>query len=83
MAGERMALDEFVEISAVCTHPDHTGRGFARHLMTLLINSIFDRGFTPFLHVGPKNARARGLYESLAFTDRAEIPLLGVTRKPS
>jgi predicted GNAT family acetyltransferase len=29
MAGERMALPGAVEISAVCTHPDHLGKGLA------------------------------------------------------
>src|SRR5687767_10695669 len=33
MAGERMRLDGYQELSAVCTHPDHTGRGYAQRLL--------------------------------------------------
>ena len=34
MAGERLQIDEFIEISAVCTHPDYRGRGYGAALMT-------------------------------------------------
>lgn len=33
MTGERMKVDGFEEISAVCTHPDFTGRGCAAQLV--------------------------------------------------
>ena len=75
MAGERMRLDGYQEMSAVCTHPDYTGRGHAQHLLSLLCRRAFDRGFTPFLHVFPDNARAIGVYRRLGFTDRTMLPL--------
>jgi ribosomal protein S18 acetylase RimI-like enzyme len=75
MAGERMRLDGYQELSAVCTHPDYTGRGYAQRLLGFLCNSAFDRGFTPFLHVYADNARAIGVYRKMAFVDRAELPL--------
>ena len=75
MAGERMRLDGYQEMSAVCTHPDYTGRGYAQHLLSLLCRRAFERGFTPFLHVYPDNARAIGVYRRLGFTDRALLPL--------
>ena len=34
MAGERMTLAGFVEVSAVCTHPDYRGRGYAKQLVS-------------------------------------------------
>jgi ribosomal protein S18 acetylase RimI-like enzyme len=74
MAGERMRLDGYQELSAVCTHPDYTGRGYAQRLLALLCNSAFDRGFTPFLHVYADNTRAIGVYRRMAFVDRAVLP---------
>jgi ribosomal protein S18 acetylase RimI-like enzyme len=74
MAGERMRLDGYQELSAVCTHPDYTGRGYAQRLLGVLCNSAFDRGFTPFLHVYADNARAIGVYRRTSFTDRRVLP---------
>ena len=74
MAGERMRLDGYQELSAVCTHPDYTGRGYAQRLLGVLCNSAFDRGFTPFLHVYADNTRAIGVYRRLSFADRAILP---------
>ncbi len=74
MAGERMRLDGWQELSAVCTHPQYTGRGYAQRLLARLCNSAFDRGFAPFLHVYTDNARAIGVYRKLGFVDRATLP---------
>src|SRR5271166_2378081 len=51
MAGERMRVPGHTEVSAVCTHPEHTGHGYGRILMTEVMRRIFSRGETPFLHV--------------------------------
>jgi ribosomal protein S18 acetylase RimI-like enzyme len=51
MAGERMKVPGYTEISAVCTHPDHVGKGYARVLMSELMRQIRERGECPFLHV--------------------------------
>jgi GNAT superfamily N-acetyltransferase len=72
MAGERMHAGSFHEISGVCTHPDHQGRGLARQLMLALIRRQMLRGETPFLHVMSHNAGARRLYERMGFRDRRE-----------
>ena len=74
MAGERMRLDGYQELSAVCTHPDYTGRGYAQRLLANLCNSAFDRGFTPFLHVYADNERAIGVYRKMNFVDRTVLP---------
>ena len=74
MAGERMRLDGYQELSAVCTHPDYTGRGYAQRLLGSLCSSAFDRGFTPFLHVYADNGRAIGVYRRMAFVDRSVLP---------
>jgi predicted GNAT family acetyltransferase len=72
MAGTRMALDEFTEISAVCTSPDARGAGHARSLMLTLMGQIAAEGRTPFLHVKTENG-AKIVYEKLGYTVRREI----------
>lgn len=81
MAGERMRFDGHQEISAVCTHPDYTGRGHAQRLVATLTNDILDGGRVPFLHVAHQNVRAKALYERLGYTMRADIPLVAVRRE--
>jgi predicted GNAT family acetyltransferase len=79
MAGERMRPAGATEISAVCTHPDFTGRGFARALMTPLLADAFAAGRRPMLHVKTENG-AKRLYERLGFTVRHVMRLTIVTR---
>lgn len=78
--GERMGMDEFQEISAVCTHPDFNGRGYARHLLAWLSNDVLDRGRTPFLHVAHENHRAKQLYERGGYRDRRDIGFWSLRR---
>lgn len=80
MAGERLELDGLVEISAVCTHPAHTGRGYAAALMRVLMEGIGSRGAVPFLHVSDHNRRAINLYARLGFAERARLELWKVRR---
>jgi len=81
MAGRRMHFDGHQEISAVCTHPDHVGRGYARRLIAMLTNEILDDGQLAFLHFSHENVRAKALYEQIGYAYRTDIPLLAV-RKP-
>jgi ribosomal protein S18 acetylase RimI-like enzyme len=74
MAGERLQSDAFAEISAVCTHPEFRGRGYARDLTTFLAARILAAGKTPFLHVKSENG-AKVLYEKIEFRLRAAIRL--------
>ena len=67
MAGERMRCDGFTEISAVCTQPDHCGRGHALFLVSTLMRDILARGETPFLHIFSDNTGAAALYRKLGF----------------
>lgn len=73
MAGERMKLDGFTEVSAVCTHPDHRGYGYAGALMSVVIERILARGETAFLHSYSSNTGAIALYERLGFSLRRQI----------
>jgi ribosomal protein S18 acetylase RimI-like enzyme len=70
MAGERLKVPGFTEVSAVCTHPDFLGKGFAGMLMSEVMCGVRDRGETPFLHVRQDNTRAIALYERLGFRTR-------------
>jgi GNAT superfamily N-acetyltransferase len=78
MAGERMRLSGHCEISAVCTRPGFTGRGYAGMLVSLVAKSLMSQDVAPFLHVSPENHRARAVYRSLGFVERCELPLIRV-----
>lgn len=75
LSGERLRMPGYTEVSAVCTHPDHRGKGYARSLMSILIRGIRKRGEIPFLHVKGDNVGAMGLYESLGFRFRISFHL--------
>jgi ribosomal protein S18 acetylase RimI-like enzyme len=74
MAGERLHLTGFTEVSAVCTHPSFRGRGYGNALMSIVISGIMNRGETPFLHVRTDNP-AIELYKKLGFQVRAQLYL--------
>lgn len=63
----------FIEVSGVCTHPDHRGRGLAGALMRRVAARILAEGDTPFLHAYASNTGAIGLYQSLGFARRREM----------
>jgi predicted GNAT family acetyltransferase len=83
MAGERMKLSGFTEVSGVCTHPDVRGRGYAGGLMRLVARRILERGETPFLHAYASNAGAIELYRTLGFTVRRTVILTILKRDGS
>ena len=83
MAGERMKVPGYTEVSAVCTHPDHLGKGYAAALMTEVMRSIRARGEKPFLHVRSDNARAIAIYKRLGFYTRREGYYAVLRRKDS
>ena len=71
MAGQRMKPLPYIEISAVCTHPDYTGRGYAKQLVQFQINRIKEEGNTPMLHVACDNERAFDVYKKIGFEVRS------------
>jgi predicted GNAT family acetyltransferase len=75
MAGERMRLNGFTEISAVCVEPAHRGQGFAADLVSSLAASIVARSEIPFLHVFTTNHPAIALYRKLGFALRRRMHL--------
>lgn len=80
ITGERMKMNAFTEVSAIITHPDHTGKGYAKQLITYVVNAIFDQGKMPFLHVAEHNPGAIALYEKLGFTTRRKMSFWNITK---
>ena len=80
MAGERLWVGNFHEVSAVCTHPDAQGRGYARALTGRVVNWMLRAGETPMLHVERSNTRAIEMYRALGFAVRTELALLHAKR---
>ena len=75
MAGERMRMYGFAEVSGVCTHPEFRGRGLASSLMRMVAERIVARGDVPFLHTYADNAVAIAMYEGLGFRFRKDLLL--------
>jgi predicted GNAT family acetyltransferase len=80
MAGERMRLPGYTEVSAVCTHPDFRGRGFALRLCAAVARRIQARGDQAFLHAWKTNHAAIALYERLGFRLRTEVHIALLAR---
>ncbi|WP_440963929.1 GNAT family N-acetyltransferase [Massilia sp. GER05] len=79
MAGERTTAGRYREISGVCTHPDHQGRGHAKRLMQKLIMRQLARAEIPFLHVMSANQAAHDFYLRMGFRDYGETVVRVVT----
>lgn len=73
MSGQRMHPLPYMEVSAVCTHPDFRGKGYAKACMLHVMKLILDNSFIPFLHVLTNNASAIALYESIGFRTRTKL----------
>jgi GNAT superfamily N-acetyltransferase len=73
MAGERMKFDRYVEISGVCTHPEHTGKGYAAALITQLLADHRRDGWLSCLHLSAGNKRAFALYARLGFVTNVKM----------
>ena len=62
MTGERMKPAHYTEMTAVCVHPSHRGRGYGQMLLSAISRGILSRGEIPFLHVFTSNHSAIALY---------------------
>ena len=81
MAGQRMRVEGYTEVSGVCTHPDHRGRGYAAALIRLVGSRILQRGEIPFLQTYADNTSAIALYHALGFVLHQEI-IMTTLEKP-
>jgi len=81
MAGQRLHAGEYVEVSAVCTHPGHTGKGYATQLLVSQVHQIRSASAIPFLHVKEDNLHAIKLYKSLGFEVRKPLHIYSIRKK--
>jgi predicted GNAT family acetyltransferase len=81
MAGERMKPGNYTEITAVCVHPDHRGRGFGQMLLSAVSRQIVARGENPFLHVFSSNASAIALYRRQGMEIRRRLHVTVLQKK--
>ena len=75
ISGQRTHVAGFIEVSAVCTHPDARGRGYARATMSHVIAHILQREEIPYLHSFEDNYSAIRVYEGLGFRLRRSLHL--------
>lgn len=81
MSGERLHPHQFTEISTVCTHPNHLGKGYAAALVRHQAQCILDEGRQAFLHVRKDNERAIALYKRLGFTYAGDMNFYFMKRR--
>jgi len=74
MGGERLQLDGYCEISAVCTHPSFRGQGFAARLIWHSVRSHRCDGLVAWLHVGCAH-RAVKFYLGMGFQQVRKVTL--------
>lgn len=76
MAGERFRLPGFVEVSAVCTHPEIRREGLGGELTLNVAHAIRAGGDEAFLHVLESNENAIRLYLKLGFVIRRRVDVV-------
>jgi ribosomal protein S18 acetylase RimI-like enzyme len=81
MTGQRLHVENCTEISAVCTHPDYAGKGYAYTLLQHQLQLILQQNQQPFLHVRDDNQRAIALYQRLGFTVSRPMNFYFMTRE--
>jgi ribosomal protein S18 acetylase RimI-like enzyme len=79
MAGERLHLEGWTEISAVCTAPNDRRQGLASRVVNALIAGIERRSERAFMHVLATNTSAIRLYEALGFRPRRCLKITAMT----
>jgi ribosomal protein S18 acetylase RimI-like enzyme len=81
MAGERMKPANYTEITAVCVHPSHRGRGYGQVLLAAISRQILARGEIPFLHVFSSNDSAIALYRRQGMEIRRRLYVTVLQRR--
>jgi len=78
MAGERIHLAGYTEVSAVCTDEAVRKRGLATRLVRAIAAGIEARCETAILHVASENVGAIRVYEAVGFNTREAYDFLMV-----
>jgi ribosomal protein S18 acetylase RimI-like enzyme len=81
MGGERLVLEGYSEISGICTHPAHRGKGLAVNLIWQLARHHRRDGIVSWLHVAANNHRAIELYARLGFEVVRKVDFNRISRK--
>ena len=66
ITGQRMQTDDFIEISAVVTHPNYTKKGYAKQLTQYVTKDIIKDKKQPILHTNKGNPAIQ-LYKKLGY----------------
>lgn len=82
MTGERMKPGNYTEMTAICVHPSHRGRGYAQALMAAISRRIAARGEIPFLHVFSDNTSAIALYRRQGMEIRRHLHVTVLRKQP-
>jgi ribosomal protein S18 acetylase RimI-like enzyme len=80
MGGERLRLEGYPELSGICTHPAHRGKGFASDVIAHIVRCHRRDGLRSWLHVGALNAHAIDLYTFLGFERVRSLRLHRIVR---
>lgn len=80
MNGQRFNPHPYREVSAVCTHPDFLGNGYAFELLVKQVNQVLEQHEIPFLHVRADNSAAIKLYEKVGFKIRTAIQAIVIAK---
>ena len=81
MGGERLHLDGYTEVSAICTHPNNQGQGYAAKITAFLTDAVLNDGKIPFLHARHDNEKAIAVYKRLGYQFRAVINFYIIKKK--
>lgn len=81
MGGERLIVGRYREISGLCTHPEHTGRGLGTELLRNIISGQRGAGAISWLHVSETNHHAIGLYHHLGFATLRRVELHRIVKE--
>ena len=73
MAGERMRVEGYGEVSGVCVDPSARGEGLGAVVTLAAAHGIRERGDTPMLHVRDGNDGAHRLYRRVGFEVRRPV----------
>ena len=73
MGGRRLRVDGFTELSGLCTHPDHRGKGYAAALARVIVGEILATGEGAFLHAFADHADSIAFYRRMGFEVRAPV----------
>ena len=66
ITGQRIQTNDFIEISAVVTHPEYVRKGFAKQLTSYITKEIIKANKLPMLHTNIGNPAIK-LYEKLGY----------------